>query len=148
MTLTEMRAKMEAAKSRFKGMKEKADNVMDKTFAAAETGGAAFLSGAIQGYNGEDVKVAGLPLDLVVSVAAHGYGFMSGSKHADHVHNIGNGFLAGYACKAGQRMGAKAKENKQKTGSMFGAEHEPAQLTTGRVYGERTAIQPATMVPG
>jgi len=125
MNLTELRDKFSRAKKAAENLKAKADNALDKTFAAVEVAGAAGLVGAAEGYTGGDILVGGVPAEIVGAAALHGYAFLSGGKHADHIHNAGNGLLAVAAYKGAVKMGKKAKENKATKGSVFGAGELP-----------------------
>lgn len=127
MNITELREKFARAKSAMGKVREKADNVFNKSLAAAEVGLAAGAIGLAEGYTGGDIKVAGVPAEWLGAAVGHGYAFMSGTSNADHAHNLANGCLAVGAYKGGKSMGKKAKENKDKTGSVFGEEEKKRQ---------------------
>lgn len=124
-------ARMKAAAS---GLREKGDAIMSTAFRAVETVAVAGTLGAIEGYNGGDVSVAGLDLPLAAAGAGYAYTLLSGTKHSEHTEAMSAAALAVASYKGGKRLGEKAKKNKTEKGSIFG--QEPNQLPEGtRFYG-------------
>ena len=98
--------RLEAVKRRIAGIRERAEETTLRLVGTAETAGAAFAAGVIQGKTG-GVELFGVPLELGLGLGLNAFAFLGGGgKAADHLHNVGNGFLAAYACTMGRGVGA------------------------------------------
>lgn len=137
----ELRDKIQKMKARFSGIREKADHAVDIAFGALEVSAGAAVVGGIDGWNeGKDMDVVGVPVELLAAGGLHAFGFFGGSKHGDHLHNLGNGFLAGAAFKAGRKMGKKMADNKKAGKPLFGEGETAGELPEGsRAYGTPTS---------
>jgi len=129
-----LRAQLQRMKAAAAGLRERGDQIMSTAFRAVETVAVAGTLGAIEGYNGGDVKVAGLDLPLAAAGAGYAYTVLSGTKHSEHTEAMSAAALAVASYKGGKRLGEKAKKNKSEKGSIFG--EESRQLPEGtRFYG-------------
>lgn len=98
--------RLEGIKRRIAGIREKAEQTTERLIGTAETAGAAFAAGVIQGKTG-GVELFGVPLELGLGLGLNAFAFLGGAgRHSDHLHNVGNGFLAAYACTMGRGVGA------------------------------------------
>ena len=98
--------RLESIKRRIAGIRERAQETTEKLIGTAETAGAAFAAGVIQGKTG-GVELFGVPLELGLGLGLNAFAFLGGAGRAsDHLHNVGNGFLAAYATTMGRGVGA------------------------------------------
>lgn len=98
--------RLEGIKRRIAGIREKAEQTTERLIGTAETAGAAFAAGVIQGKTG-GVEVFGVPLELGLGIGLNAFAFLGGAgRHSEHLHNVGNGFLAAYATTMGRGVGA------------------------------------------
>lgn len=98
--------RLEGIKRRIAGIRERAEQTTERLIGTAETAGAAFAAGVIQGKTG-GVELFGVPLELGLGLGLNAFAFLGGAgKHSDHLHNVGNGFLAAYATTMGRGVGA------------------------------------------
>jgi hypothetical protein len=130
MALSEWRERLERFKAQANKFKDKADKAVSTTIEAAEVAGTAAAIGLAEGYTGGDIAMGGIPLELMVAAGGHAYAAFSDTKMAGHFHSIANGGLAVASYKGGKKIGAKAKENKTKTGSVLGEDGQK-QLPQG-----------------
>jgi hypothetical protein len=98
--------RLEGIKRRIAGIREKAQETTERLVGTAETAGAAFAAGVIQGKTG-GVELFGVPLELGLGLGLNAFAFLGGAGRAsEHLHNVGNGFLAAYATTMGRGVGA------------------------------------------
>jgi hypothetical protein len=99
--------RLEGLKRRVANIREKAEASAGKMIRTAETGGAAFAAGVIQGRTG-GIEIVGVPFELLAGSALNVLGYFGGAgKHSDHLNNIGDGFLAAYLTTLGRGVGAQ-----------------------------------------
>ncbi|HEU4536351.1 MAG TPA: hypothetical protein VFS00_19640 [Polyangiaceae bacterium] len=143
LSLAQAKKKLELWSQKAKGIRERADAVIDQSLQSVEVGAAAGLSGLADGYAGKTLAVGGVPVDLLGALALHGVGYFSGMKNASHMHNLGDGLLAALAVKQGLKLGARMKETKQQGRGLIGAD-EPylqlAQPAPAYAYGDEQAL--------
>ena len=84
---------------------QKADNVIEQGIDATLVSATAFGLGVWQ-TRAEYQKLLGVPVDLLVGLAAHAAGFMGvGGKAVPHLHSVGNGALAAHFHTVGRGVG-------------------------------------------
>lgn len=98
--------RLETIKRRIANIRERAQETTERLVGTAETAGAAFAAGVIQGKTG-GVELFGVPLELGLGLGLNAFAFLGGAGQAsNHLHHVGNGFLAAYACTMGRGVGA------------------------------------------
>lgn len=102
--LEDMQGVVQRAKGTVRNMKEKADRLMGAVVQTGEVVGTSFALGYVRGRFTE-VKVVGVPLELVIGATAHIGALFSGAKYADDMQNIGDGALAAYIVAVGAKIG-------------------------------------------
>lgn len=127
--LEEMQGVVHRAKSMARNLREKGDRVMGAVVQTGEVVGTSFALGYVRGRYTE-VKVAGVPLELVVGATAHIAALFSGAKYADDMQNVGDGALASYLVAVGAKIG---DEHRKKAGTPAPAPPAP-QVTSGYAY--------------
>lgn len=113
--IAKAREMVERARSKMTAMREHSEEVIGEAIAATEVGTTALAFGYANARYGDggELKIAGMPLDLLAGVSLHGISFMGGlGKYAEHGHNIGSGAMAAYAYRAGSQLGRDAREGK------------------------------------
>jgi hypothetical protein len=121
--------------------REKAKEQMQKAIAAVEvvgaSGGIAYLN---HRFGAGEIKLGaakdgtgGVPLDGSLFLVGHLLGFMGtgGSKYTPHLHNLANGFGAGFAYRTGADLGDKAAA----TAAAGGTATTSGQLVGGQLVG-------------
>jgi hypothetical protein len=97
--------RLQSLQHRIQSIKKKAEATTEKLLRTAETSGAAFAAGVIQGRTG-GIEVVGVPLELALGASLNVLGYFGGAgKHSDHLNNVGDGFLAAYATTLGRGVG-------------------------------------------
>ena len=97
-------------------MRGTGENVVGNVVKTMEVAAGAMGVGVLTGRFGP-LRMNGnpVPLDLAAGVAMHLLGFMGlAGKHADHLHNFGDGVLAGYLTKFGVGYGTKMRADAKK----------------------------------
>lgn len=104
-TLTKYRNMAEAAHNRIARFREKGEKVMETATRTVIVTGTAFGLGVLQGKTG-GVEMLGVPLDLLLGVAAHGGAFakVAGSS-SKRLHDVGDAAMAVYASTMGRGIG-------------------------------------------
>lgn len=103
-------ARLESFKKRIANIRERAEETTERLVATAETAGAAFGMGVLQGKTG-GVEVFGVPVELGLGLGLNAFALLGGAgKSASHLHNVGNGCLAAYATTLGRGVGATWKD--------------------------------------
>lgn len=113
--IAKAREMVERAKSKMATMREHSEEVIGEAIAATEVGTTALAFGYANARYGEggELKIAGMPLDLLAGVSLHGISFMGGlGKYSEHGHNIGSGAVAAYMCRMGNQLGRDAREGR------------------------------------
>ncbi len=111
MTITQRDAKhalqrLEGIKRRIASIRERAEETTERLITTAETAGAAFGMGVLQGKTG-GVELFGVPLELGLGLGLNAFGLLGGAgKYSHHLTNVGNGCLAAYATTLGRGVGA------------------------------------------
>lgn len=125
MAITKQEAKhavkrLEGLKTRIASIRKRAEQTTEKFIRTAETGGAAFTMGMIQGRTG-GIEVVGVPLELGLGIGLNVLGYFGGAgKHSDHLNNLGDGCLAAYLTMLGRGVGVSMK-GKSLSGGSAGA---------------------------
>ncbi len=115
-------------KQRIANIQKKAEKTTEKLLRTAETGGAAFAAGVIQGRTG-GIEVVGVPLELGLGVALNVVGWFNGAgKHSEHLNNVGDGFLSAYLTTLGRAVGVSLKEKVEKTAQAQVAAQQQGQV--------------------
>ncbi len=105
-------ARLETIKKRIANIREQAQETTERLVTTAETAGAAFAMGVVQGKTG-GVEVFGVPLELGLGLGLNAFALLGGAgKASHHLNNVGNGCLSAYATTLGRGVGAtwKSKE--------------------------------------
>lgn len=110
--LEEMQGVVQRAAGRVRSMREKADKLMGAVIQTGEVVGTSFAMGYVRGRY-KEVKLVGVPLELVVGGAAHVTAMFAGSRYADDLQNVGDGALASYVVALGAKIG---DDHRQKAG--------------------------------
>lgn len=126
--LEDMQGIVARAKGAVRGMKEKSDRLMGAIVQSGEVVGTSFALGYVRGRYTE-VKLVGVPLEIVVGAGAHVAALFSGAKYADDMQNIGDGALAAYVVAVGAKIG---DEHRKKAGAP--ASPPAPQVTSGYAY--------------
>jgi hypothetical protein len=96
---------------RLQSMKAQAQEQAAIVIEALETSASTFGFSFARGYwaqPGQDVAIAGIPIDLVGAIVFHGMGFVGGmGQYKKDMHNFGNGALASYVATLGLKMGVE-----------------------------------------
>lgn len=104
--LKKIAGRFDGLKARIANVRARAEKTTEKLLRTAETGGAAFAAGVIQGRTG-GVEIVGVPLELGLGAALNVFGYFGGAgKYSDHLNNLGDGFLAAYLTTLGRGVGA------------------------------------------
>ena len=113
--IAKAREMVERAKSKMATMREHSEEVIGEAIAATEVATTALAFGYANARYGEggELKIAGMPIDLLVGVSLHGISFLGGlGKYSEHGHNIGSGGMAAYAFRTGSQLGRDAREGR------------------------------------
>ncbi len=131
-TLTAAKEKIEQLGTRLKGMREKVDEQVDVVVTAGVTMAGAGAAGVLDGWSGpEGFKLANVDGKIVIGVAAHAFGMMSGSKYADQFRAFGNGALSAFVYNKGKDWGVRMKSNKDAGKPIFSGDTAPPQIGAG-----------------
>lgn len=107
--------RLETIKKRIANIREQAEQTTERVVATAETFGAAFAMGVVQGRTG-GVEVFGVPAELAIGLGLNGFALLGGAGRASsHVNAVGNGCLAAYATTLGRGVGQTWKDKESKT---------------------------------
>jgi hypothetical protein len=97
--------RLESFKARLANIRKSAERSTEKMLRTAETGGAAFTMGVIQGKTG-GVEIVGVPIDLGLGLTLNVLGYFGAAgKMSDHLNNVGDGCLAAYLTTVGRGVG-------------------------------------------
>lgn len=133
-------ARLETIKKRIANIREQAEATTERLVTTAETAGAAFAMGVLQGKTG-GVQLFGVPLELGLGLGLNAFALLGGAgKHSVHLNNVGNGCLAAYATTLGRGVGATWKD--KSLGGSAPAQVEAAR-TSGLSPGDIAAVQRA-----
>lgn len=136
MTLADAKEKLEQMGTRLKGMREKVDEQVDVAVTAGVTMAGAGAVGVLDGWSGpEGFKIANVNGKIIVGLAAHAFGMMSGSKYADQFRAFGNGALSAFVFEKGKDWGARMKSNKDAGKPIFSGSEAPPQIGEGNQGG-------------
>ncbi len=125
--------RFQAIQKRIANIREKAEATTERLVATAETAGAAFAVGVMQGRTG-GVEVFGVPAELGLGIALTGFGLLGGAgKHSSHLTNIGAGCLAAYTTTLGRGVGATWKQRSLPAAAAAG--YSPAQAAMAAMGG-------------
>lgn len=107
--LVDAQDKLNRARAQVATIREKSAEAIGTIVQTFEVGGTAFGVGFMQGRWGS-IELAGVPVEFIAGLGLHVLAFLGGAgRYAEHVHNVGDGALAGYATKLGQGFGDKMK---------------------------------------
>lgn len=127
--------RLESIKRRIAGIKERAEETTERLVQTAETAGAAFAVGVLQGKTG-GVDLFGVPIELGLGLGLNAFALLGGAgKASSHLNNIGNGCLAAYATTLGRGVGV-SWQNKATT---------TQQVTAPKVSGLAPGGAPSAM---
>lgn len=91
-------------------LKEKSEQVVGEMVATTEVGLSAFACALLNGRYKADggLKIANVPVDMAGALGFHLAGFLFvGNDAAAHMHNFGDGCLAGYLTRQGVKQGLR-----------------------------------------
>lgn len=130
-------------------MKAKTEEAIGETVHAVVTTGSAFGFGFLNGYSpapGQDHHelAQGIPTDAAMGVVFHFLAFFGAAgKYSGYSHSLGNGGLASWGNRMGQKMGAQRRmtSGTQVRGAfgVHGPAHGFAQGSYGAPYSSPTA---------
>lgn len=123
-------ARLDAIKKRIATIRDQAEATTERLVATAETAGAAFAMGVLQGKTG-GVEVFGVPLELGLGLGLNAFALLGGAgKHSSHLNHVGNGCLAAYATTLGRGVGDtwKQKSLPAAAAKTSGVNLSPAEL--------------------
>lgn len=127
--------RLESFKARLANIRKSAEKSTEKMLRTAETGGAAFTMGVIQGKTG-GVEIVGVPVDLGLGIALNVLGYFGAAgKMSDHLNNVGDGCLAAYLTTVGRGVGQNWEQKKglgEKSSGMSLTPEELAQVARSR----------------
>ncbi len=105
----------EALKKRVANIRESAKASTEQVVASAETFGAAFAMGVVQGRTG-GVELFGVPIELGLGLGLNAFALLGGAGEASkHLNAAGNGCLAAYATTLGRGVGGTWKDKAEGT---------------------------------
>ncbi len=120
--------RLEAFKARLANIRKTAEKSTEKMLRTAETGGAAFTMGVIQGKTG-GVEVVGVPVDLGLGIALNVLGYFGAAgKMSDHLNNVGDGCLAAYLTTVGRGVGQNWEQKKGVSDKSSGMSLSPEEI--------------------
>lgn len=116
-------------------LRAKWSGVANAALSTAEVSAGAFLGGVLEGKTSGGALFDRLPYNLLGGVAllAAGHTVLADTDYADHVNNVGNGFIAGYVASKGYAFGERWRDTGKILGGGGGS---PAQLPGPVVQGE------------
>lgn len=104
--------KVNALQNRVKNIKNQAEQTTMRVVRSIEVTGAAFGAGVLQGTGG--VEIMGVPLELLGGAVLNLGGYVGVAGNAsEHLVNLGDGLLAGYASAVGRGVGAELASEKK-----------------------------------
>lgn len=92
------------ARAHIERLKEKSEEAISHGLQVAEVGGAAAVAGYVNTKfgSGGELQFQGVPADLLAGIGLHAMAFLGvAGKYNEHAHNLGDGFVAAYAYRAG-----------------------------------------------
>jgi len=105
--------RLQSIQRRIASIKERAEETTARIVTTAETAGAAFAMGVLQGRTG-GVEVFGVPVELGLGLGLNAFALLGGAgKHSEHLASVGNGCLAAYAATLGRGVGATWKDKEK-----------------------------------
>jgi len=108
-SLTRAHERLGSLQKRLQTVRKAAEHTTEKFLRNAETGGAAFALGVMQGKTG-GVELMGMPLELWLGAGLNLAGYFGiAGKHSDHLNALGDGALAAYLTVMGVKVGAEWK---------------------------------------
>lgn len=122
-----MASKLQNLKNRLSRMREKGEETIGQVVQTVEVTGTAGLLSYMRGRAGEvgadgskELMVASVPISLGVGLVAHVMGFAGvAGKYREHLHNVGDGALAGYVAERLFVVGEEAAAEAGTTGGVF-----------------------------
>ena len=117
--------KVTALQSRVRNIRNQAEQTTMRVVRSIEVTGAAFGAGVLQGTGG--IEVMGVPLELLGGGLLNLGGYLGVAGNAsEHLVNVGDGLLAGYASAVGRGVGAElAADDKDKEEKVKGVGGSP-----------------------
>lgn len=115
-------------------LRAKWSGVANAALSTAEVSAGAFLGGVLEGKTDGAALLDKIPYNLLGGVAllAAGHTVLADSDWAEHVNNVGNGFVAGYIASKGFAFGQRW----QQTGKLLGGGASAPGLPGPVVQGE------------
>lgn len=144
-TMQQALASAQRARAQFAAFKERSEQEVGRLVQTVEVAGTAAALGLLAGRYGEGghLNVVGVPVDLLVGLAALGTGIWLGSEpkneeYAAHLHSISGGalalYLGRYSTEYGQNMAAKAHKSDDGRGARTTAATATPTTTAGWDY--------------
>ncbi|MDX2086370.1 MAG: hypothetical protein SFX73_00915 [Kofleriaceae bacterium] len=142
--LEQMNRQLENAKARAASLRESGEKAVERVVRTGEVLGTAGMFAVLNGRTG-GVQLLGVPLDLASGIAMHAFGLLGGAgRHAEHVHNMGDGALASFAVTLGQEVGSRMR--REALAARSGVGTFPAQQGGGGGGGAASGALPTGMV--
>jgi hypothetical protein len=108
-----------------KGGEKVFGNILEAIEVVGVAGTMSYLNSRHAAAGRHAYEVAGVPADLALGLLFSGLATFTGyfGEQANHVNNVGSGFLAAYACRMGTMWGAAARDAKDQalSGAVRGA---------------------------
>jgi len=105
--------RLQSIQRRIASIKERAEETTERIVTTAETAGAAFAMGVVQGRTG-GVELFGVPLELGLGIGLNAFALLGGAgKHSGHLAAVGTGCLAAYATTLGRGVGATWRDKER-----------------------------------
>ncbi len=124
--------RLASMQNRIKKIKESTEKTVEKVIRTGEVTAGAFGVGVMNGKTG-GVELMGVPVELGAGLALNVLSYMGAAgKASDHLGNVGDGFLAGYAALEGFNIGNEWKSKSEGGQSALPARETPA-ITSGEV---------------
>lgn len=129
--------RLESIKARLANIRKSAERSTEKMLRTAETGGAAFTMGVVQGKTG-GVEVMGVPIDLGLGLTLNVLGYFGAAgKMSDHLNNVGDGCLAAYLTTVGRGVGQNWDQKKALGEKSSGVSLSPDEIAAAAAMGVR-----------
>lgn len=137
--------RLESIKKRIANIREHAEQTTERVVATAETFGAAFAMGVVQGRTG-GVELFGVPVELGLGLGLNAFALLGGAGRAStHVNAVGNGCLAAYATTLGRGVGSTWKDKASGTTSQLGGGGQGQIKASGSTLSPAEVAQVAAM---
>lgn len=108
------------------------ERIVGQVVQTVEVSAGALTNGVLSGrYGNMTLGQTKIPLDLVLALGGHGLAlFGIAGKHAEHLHNFADGYLAGYLTKLGAGIGARWAQKQGASPHVFSGTSSHHSFTT------------------